>query len=618
MDLFDLYAKISLDDGEFNEKMDGATKKGSSFASSLKTGLAVAGKAVVAVGAAAGGAAFALGEAVVKSFGELEQNIGGSEAVFGEYAASLQKTGSEAYKTLGTSLSDYLATANKMGALFQGAGISQERSLELTTSAMQRAADMASVMGIDAQVALDSVTGAAKGNYTMMDNLGVAMNDTSLKAYALAKGLDITWESATQAEKAEVAMQMFLENTAQYAGNFEREATQTISGSIGMLKSSITDFVAGMGNADADTAALAGNIVSSFQAVIKNVTPVLKNIVKAIPPALDALVGAVGEMLPELLTAATSLFNSVLTTIIGLLPQLIPAAFQAIMTIANALIENLPLLIETAMQIIISLALGLAKALPTLIPTIVDVVLMIVQTLIDNIGLLVKCAIQLMIGLAKGLINAIPQIIEKIPEIVVSLVAAFIENAPLLLEAGVQLIVMLGEGILNELVNIFTSIGGWVDKNIVQPIRDKVSDFRSIGRNMIVGIWNGINDKVAWLKSQVRGVVDKIKSWFTGKDGFDEHSPSKWGARVTSLVMKGFSNGFVGGIGGVMYNIGRVTSAMKGGLMFDAEYSPVGVGAGTSIGSGYPTIIQNIESVPQTPVELAAATAAYFEQARWN
>ena len=29
------------------------------------------------------------------------------------------------------------------------------------------------------------------------------------------------------------------------------------------------------------------------------------------------------------------------------------------------------------------------------------------------------------------------------------------------------------------------------------------------------------------------------------------------------------------------------------------------------------TIIQNIQSVPQTPVELAAATSAYFEQARW-
>ena len=67
---------------------------------------------------------------------------------------------------------------------------------------MQRAADMASVMGIDMQVALDSVAGAAKGNFTMMDNLGVAMNATNIEAYALAKGLDFTWKTATQAEKS--------------------------------------------------------------------------------------------------------------------------------------------------------------------------------------------------------------------------------------------------------------------------------------------------------------------------------------------------------------------------------------------------------------------------------
>ena len=29
------------------------------------------------------------------------------------------------------------------------------------------------------------------------------------------------------------------------------------------------------------------------------------------------------------------------------------------------------------------------------------------------------------------------------------------------------------------------------------------------------------------------------------------------------------------------------------------------------------TIIQNIQSVPQTPAEFSATTAAYFEQARW-
>ena len=37
---------------------------------------------------------------------------------------------------------------------------------------------------------------------------------------------------------------------------------------------------------------------------------------------------------------------------------------------------------------------------------------------------------------------------------------------------------------------------------------------------------------------------------------------------------------------------------------------------GTPNASGI-TVVQNIQSVPQTPVELAAATAAYFEMARW-
>ena len=135
-------------------------------------------QAMGAAAAAAGAAAIKLGKEVVEQFGELEQNLGGSEAVFGEYAARIQKTGEEAYKNLGLSQSEYLATANKMGALFQGAGVDQQKSLELTEKAMQRAADMASVMGIDMQTAMESIAGAAKGNFTMMDNLCLLYTST--------------------------------------------------------------------------------------------------------------------------------------------------------------------------------------------------------------------------------------------------------------------------------------------------------------------------------------------------------------------------------------------------------------------------------------------------------
>lgn len=72
----------------------------------------------------------------------------------------------------------------------------------------------------------------------------------------------------------------------------------------------------------------------------------------------------------------------------------------------------------------------------------------------------------------------------------------------------------------------------------------KVKEFVNVGKNVIVGLWNGINDKVAWLKGKVKGVVDKIKGWFTSKEGFDEHSPSKWSEGVGSYVMDGLGNGF--------------------------------------------------------------------------
>ena len=146
---------------DFGKSADDAGARFEKLGGILK-GAAVA---IGAVAVAAGAAAVKMGKEVVKQFGELEQNLGGSEAVFGEYAASIQKkSGEDAYKNLGVSQSDYLATANKMGALFQGSGIEQQKSLELTEQAMQRAADMASVMGIDMSTLRWRLSqGAAKG-----------------------------------------------------------------------------------------------------------------------------------------------------------------------------------------------------------------------------------------------------------------------------------------------------------------------------------------------------------------------------------------------------------------------------------------------------------------------
>lgn len=147
--------------GSISKTLDPESKSagksaGVNIAGALKAAILTAG-----IGAAIGSA--------INLGGELQQNLGGSEAVFGKYAGKIQTTANTAYKNMGMSASDYMATANKMGSLFQGSGLTQQKALDMTSSAMQRASDVASVMGVDTSQAMESIAGAAKGNFTMIN-----------------------------------------------------------------------------------------------------------------------------------------------------------------------------------------------------------------------------------------------------------------------------------------------------------------------------------------------------------------------------------------------------------------------------------------------------------------
>ena len=175
-DIFEIVGKISLDGVDKAEKelkgLSDEGEKSSGKLSKFGSVMGAVGKGVVAVGTAVGTASVALVKGVSSSFGELQQNLGGSEAVYGKYAKNIQKIGEDAYKNMGMSQSQFLATANKMGSLLQGSGIEQKEALDMTTKAMQRASDVASVMGIDMEMAMESIAGACKGNFTIKTIVG--------------------------------------------------------------------------------------------------------------------------------------------------------------------------------------------------------------------------------------------------------------------------------------------------------------------------------------------------------------------------------------------------------------------------------------------------------------
>lgn len=100
--------------------------------------------------------------ASVKARGDIEQQIGGTEAVFGEYASTVQEMAKNSFSSMGTSANDYMATINKMGSLMKGSGIETQKAMDLSSQAMQRAADVASVMGISTEAAMESIARSSK------------------------------------------------------------------------------------------------------------------------------------------------------------------------------------------------------------------------------------------------------------------------------------------------------------------------------------------------------------------------------------------------------------------------------------------------------------------------
>lgn len=434
----------------------------------------------------------------VSAFGELEQNLGGSEAVFGAYADAVVEKSKSAYKNMGVAQSEYLATANKMGSLFQGSGLSQQRSLELTTKAMQRATDVASVMGIDTSQALESIAGAAKGNFTMMDNLGVAMNATTLEAYAAGKGINFVWNKASNAEKAELAMQMFFEKTEQYAGNFAREAESTLTGSIGMTKAAMQTLKENLGNSEADLEPMIMNLLNSVKAVVRNAAPVVQNVINAIL-----------EQTPSLLNAGAQMVNSLLDGLVSNLAPILSGAVDVVFTLVDGIVANLDPIMQAAVTLIVTLAVALADNIDKVIDAAFTLVDSLVGALLkdDNLSKLLNAAVRLVIEISTGLIANAPRLVPAAFQLIGGIVKGLWDNKGLVVDA----IVKVCKAILDGFRNFF-------------GIHSPSTVFAGLGKNLLEGLWNGIKNMKDWLIRKIKSLGSAVTEAMKSVLGI--HSPS--------------------------------------------------------------------------------------------
>lgn len=502
----------------------------------------------IAAGMAAGAVGLAtLTTKALQSGAELEQQLGGAEAVFGEYAAQIKAKADDAYTNAGLSQNEFLQGANKMGSLFQGAGFSVQSSMQMSADSMQRASDVASIMGIDTTAALEAVAGMAKGNFTMMDNLGVAMNDTSIQAFALSKGINKSTSEMTAQEKIGLAQQMFMEKTAKYAGNYAKE-NDTLAGSINTTKKAFEDFMA------------TGNVTGFVESLVNTIKIAVPQIITLLPKLVDGIVQIVQAIVPALSAALPTLIPALINAVVSLIQALV----AAMPTIIQALLAALPLLIDGFIQLFLAIVLALpeivtmiANALPTIIDAIVNGL-----TKPEALNALIMGAVQLFLAIIQALpiiivalVNALPTIIGNIVKTLTS--TQFIN---MMINASIQLFMAIIKAIPQVLGSILGAVGTILSGigKVLAP-----SNLARIGGDLIKGLWNGISDVTGWIMGKIQGFGKSVMDGIKGIFGI--HSPSTEWAWVGKMDVMGLAKGITDNAGLVHKAVDKLaTDAMAG------------------------------------------------------
>lgn len=641
---------------DFGEKWGELAKVAGTVAIGALKGIGIAAGAVAAaIGALA--VKFAEGIKDVAAFGDNvdknSQRLGLSREAYQEWEFVLSQSGVDintmqvGLKTLTNTIDDAKNGVTGATEKFSRLGISMDdvstlsreeifaktiAGLQDMTDETAKAALANDLFGRSGQEILPLLNQTAESTEALRKkaiDYGFVMSDAAITASVnFTDSLDLLSHTATGLKNN--LMAEFLPSVTTAMDGLSLLLTGDTSG-IEQIQEGIQEFISTLSELLPEITSAGGAIIQQLiTSMLENLPafvsealpPMIESVSEMITMLLETVIAILPETLPAIVGAASNVMNALLVSLQQNIGPISQAVVQIVAMLAAFLLQNLPLIIQTGLQIIVALTQGIAESLPELIPAVVDMVVQIATTLTDpeTLSALVVAALEIVIALAQGLIEAIPDLLAAAAQIVVNLAIAFANAAPQLWEEGKGFIVQLGEGISAQFSELFLTVGTWVNDNVLQPVKDKVSDFFSVGKDLITGIWNGIENKIEWLKSKVKGLVDIIKGWFTGKDGFDNNSPSKWGIRMGITIPQGIGIGLDKGLGEALSSASHVISRIKGTLSDTGGNMDASSGSASSAkaGSTAPQYVFHIYAKDkETAVEAADATYAAFARSRW-
>ena len=473
MNVFDLYAKIALDTGEYEKALEDASGKTSSFADKLKTGLATAAKVGAAAIGAASTAIVALGKIGLDYNSQMEQYTNNFTTMLGSQEAAVQKVEELKKFAASTPLSmDDLAKGTQTLLAF---GVESENS----TGILRQLGDIALGDADKMQrlsTAFGKATAAGKlSGDTVQQMIDAGWNPLIQISQSAGETMEETQKrmsaGAISVEELQAAMEAVTTGTGQFAGGMEA-ASHTTQGLISTLQDNARALVGEVFQPISD--GLLGQVLPGAIEAISGLTTAFRE--NGISGMIEAAGGIVGSAIGEFTNA---------------LPQFVNTAVEIVKSLVTGIKDNLPQIAEGAVTTVETLADGIIDMLPSIIET----------------------GLKLIVALANSLITHLPQLIIKIPEIIRAIVEGFSEGMPDIIEIGKNIVSGLWDGIesmaswIRDKVSDF--VGGIVDgvKGVL-GIRSPSRVFAGIGENMALGLGEGWDDEYGRISKNIKSGLD--------------------------------------------------------------------------------------------------------------
>lgn len=294
-----------------------------------------------------------------------------------------------------------------------------------------------------------------------------------------------------------------------------------------------------------------GLIKTLSESIIATV-PVLS---AAAPRIISEVIGGITELLPELLNTGVDIILSIIDGILQMLPLLVDALPDVIDAVTLFLQESLPAIIEAATVLFHGIIEAIPDIIQLLIQTLPGLITATTNLLVKNTPVIVEAATTML----KGIIQALPTIIRlmvaDLPNLVNAITMTLIANTPLILAAAITMLGAVVSAIPEICIELAKQVPSIVTE-IYNGLMEGVGSMIEAGKSLISGVWDGISASGDWFKGKISEWVGNITSYF--KDLFGIHSPS---TIMRDLIGKNLVLGLADGI---TDNVNEVKEAVQG------------------------------------------------------